>query len=57
MLSTNFFEDPTISASERAGRRLLTQIFDASLVPFATAARLRKHFRVGHPYWTLIPPK
>lgn len=45
------------AASELAGERTLTQIFLASLVPFETAARMRKHFRIGHHYWTLIPPE
>ena len=44
------------AATELAGEQILTQIFLASLVPFETAARLRKHFRIGHHCWTLIPP-
>jgi hypothetical protein len=47
---------PDGAASELAGERTLTQIFLASLAPFETAARMRKHFRIGHHYWTLIPP-
>lgn len=43
-------------ASEVAGEQALTQIFLSSLVPFETAARMRKHFRLGHHCWTLIPP-
>ena len=43
-----------ISASELAGRQSLTQIYIACLVPFETAARMRKYFRVGHCFWTLI---
>lgn len=43
-----------ISASELAGTQALTQIYVASLVPFETAARMRKYFRVGHRFWTLI---
>jgi hypothetical protein len=49
--------DLGISASKLAGKRMLTQIFLASLVPFETAARMRKNFRIGHRSWTLIPPK
>ena len=48
--------DAGISASELAGRQVFTQIFHASLVPFETAALMRKHFRIGHRCWTLIPP-
>jgi len=44
------------SSAELAGEQSLTQIFLASLVPFETAARMRKHFRIGHHCWTLIPP-
>jgi hypothetical protein len=44
------------AASELAGERTLRQIFLTSLVPFETAARMRKHFRIGHHSWTLIPP-
>ena len=44
------------AASELAGEQTLTQIFLASLIPFETAAHMRKHFRIGHHYWTLIPP-
>ena len=47
--------DAGVSASELAGRQALTQIYVASLVPFETAARMRKHFRMGHRSWTLIP--
>jgi hypothetical protein len=47
--------DAGISASDPAGRQALTQIYVASLVPFETAARMRKHFRIGHRSWTLIP--
>ena len=45
-----------LSASDLAGEQTLTQIFLASLVPFETAARMRKHFRIGYHCWTLIPP-
>lgn len=48
--------DAGLSASELAGRETLTQMFLASLVPFETAARMRKHFHIGHHSWTLIPP-
>lgn len=41
--------------SELAGKETLTQIFLASLVPFETATRMRKHFRIGKHSWTLIP--
>jgi len=44
------------AASELAGEQTLTQIFLASLVPFETAARMRKHFRIVHHRWTLISP-
>jgi hypothetical protein len=45
------------AASGLAGRQALTQIFLASLVPFETAARMRKHFRIGYHCWMLIPPE
>jgi hypothetical protein len=38
------------------GEKARTQIFVASLQPFETAARMRKHFQMRHSYWTLIPP-
>jgi len=43
-----------LGASELAGKQMLTRIFIASLVPFETAARMRKHFRIRHHYWTLV---
>jgi hypothetical protein len=45
------------SASELAGEEIFKQIFLDSFVPYETAARLRKHFRIGHHYWTLVPPR
>lgn len=49
-------EPRTVSAADAtsAGARILTQIFEASLVPFEMAARMRKHFRIGPHFWTLI---
>jgi hypothetical protein len=44
------------SASELAGEEIFKQMFLDSLVPYETAARLRRHFCIGHHYWTLIPP-
>ena len=49
--------ETALSASELAGRKTLTQIFLASLVPFETATRMRKNFRIGPRSWTLIPPR
>ena len=39
-----------------AGTRILAQIYQASLGPYEMAVRMRKHYRIGHHYWTLIPP-
>jgi hypothetical protein len=41
--------DLGISASEVAGKQMLTRLFLASsLVPFETAAGMRNSFRIGH---------
>jgi hypothetical protein len=44
-----------VAPAREAGDEVLTRIFEASMVPFETAARMRKHFRIHHRYWTLIP--
>ena len=35
---------------------MLAQIYQSSLGPYEMAVRMRKHYRIGHHYWTLIPP-
>lgn len=49
-------EAKALAAAEAAsaGAGILTQIFEASLVPYEMAMRMRKHFRIGPHCWTLI---
>jgi hypothetical protein len=42
-----------LTVSELEGQRRLTEIFAASMVPFETAARMRRHFVMGPRFWTL----
>jgi hypothetical protein len=44
------------AASKLEGQKSLGLIFAASMAPFETAARKRKHFRMGQRFWTLIVP-
>jgi hypothetical protein len=46
---------PLIAALD-TGTRSLAQIYQASLGPYEMAVRMRKYYRIGHHYWTLIPP-
>jgi hypothetical protein len=45
-----------LTTSELEGQRRLTEIFVASMAPYEMAARMRKHFRMGPRFWTLIIP-
>lgn len=46
---------PVVAALD-AGTRILAQIYQSSLGPYEMAVRMRKHYRIGDHYWTLIPP-
>jgi hypothetical protein len=44
----------SVSAAELDGKQMLAQIFGASVVPFETASRMRRHFRIGQRYCALV---
>ena len=45
------------SAAELARQEVLMKVFRASLADYEMGVRMRRHFRIGHRYWTLIPPE